>query len=70
MADTEDGMSISVNNPGCYTNVCMDLTLQSITIGAVVQSEHINDIEGDYFKFLLTNLKLQSKIFLKELAQV
>lgn len=46
MAEFEDGMSISVNNPGCYTNVCMDLTLQSITIGAVVQSEHINDIEG------------------------
>lgn len=46
MAEFEDGVSISVNNPGCYSNVCMDLTLQSITIGAVVQSEHINDIEG------------------------
>ncbi|XP_065339696.1 DNA polymerase epsilon catalytic subunit 1 [Cloeon dipterum] len=46
MASNEDVMSITVNNPGCYTTVCMDLSLQSITIGAVVQSEHINDIEG------------------------
>jgi Domain of unknown function (DUF1744) len=57
MAEFEDGVSINVNNPGCYTNVCIDLTLQSITIGAVVQSEHINDIEGKILvKFLSTLL--------------
>ncbi|KAF2466844.1 DNA polymeras-like protein epsilon [Lindgomyces ingoldianus] len=36
----------SVNNPGTYSSVCIDLTLRNLAINTVLSSSLINDLEG------------------------
>lgn len=36
-----------MNVPGWYTNVCIELDVDSLPITAILQSQHINDIEGN-----------------------
>lgn len=46
MADTEDGRSIEINNPGAYPTCCVQLSLDGLAVSTVLQSQHINDHEG------------------------
>lgn len=36
----------SVNNPGAYTSVCVDIQLQNLTINTILTSSIINDLEN------------------------
>ncbi|KAF2266189.1 DNA polymeras-like protein epsilon [Lojkania enalia] len=36
----------SINNPGTYSSVCIDLTLRNLAINTVLSSSLINDLEG------------------------
>jgi DNA polymerase epsilon subunit 1 len=35
-----------LNEPGYYTNVCVEFSLDQLAVNAVLQSNHINDAEG------------------------
>ena len=43
----------SINNPGAYTSVCVDVQLQNLTINTILTSSIINDLEntGDAITF-------------------
>ena len=42
----------SINNPGTYSSVCIDLNLRHLTINTILSSSLINDLEGaDSFSF-------------------
>ncbi|KAG9780780.1 DUF1744-domain-containing protein, partial [Aureobasidium melanogenum] len=36
----------SINNPGAYTTVCVDVAVQNLTINTILTSSIINDLEG------------------------
>ncbi|EXJ93729.1 DNA polymerase epsilon catalytic subunit A [Capronia coronata CBS 617.96] len=36
----------AINNPGAYTSVCVDVTVQNLTINTILTSSIINDLEG------------------------
>ena len=36
----------SINNPGAYTSVCVDITVQNLAINTILTSSIINDLEG------------------------
>ena len=36
-----------MNNPGCYTSVCVDLEIDSLAVNTLLQSHHIHDVDGD-----------------------
>uniref|UniRef100_A0A8C0HBU2 DNA polymerase epsilon catalytic subunit n=1 Tax=Chelonoidis abingdonii TaxID=106734 RepID=A0A8C0HBU2_CHEAB len=42
----DDRASVEINNPGCYSTVCLELDIQSLAVNTVLQSHHINDMEG------------------------
>uniref|UniRef100_K7GCA2 DNA polymerase epsilon catalytic subunit n=1 Tax=Pelodiscus sinensis TaxID=13735 RepID=K7GCA2_PELSI len=42
----DDRASVEINNPGCYSTVCVELDLQSLAVNTILQSHHINDMEG------------------------
>lgn len=38
--------SIVVNNAGCYTTYCVELEIDGLAVTTILQSHHIQDIEG------------------------
>ncbi|KAJ8673754.1 hypothetical protein QAD02_005016 [Eretmocerus hayati] len=46
LADFEESTGCTKNTPGAYANVCFDLDLISLSVTALVQANHINDIDG------------------------
>ncbi|XP_075685545.1 DNA polymerase epsilon catalytic subunit A [Rhinoderma darwinii] len=42
----DERASVEINNPGCYNTVCVELDLQSLAVNSILQSHHINDLEG------------------------
>ncbi|KAF4531720.1 hypothetical protein B566_EDAN008933 [Ephemera danica] len=46
VSDAEQGCSVTVNNPGCYSNVCVELLVDALAVDALIQSERINNVEG------------------------
>ncbi|PKK17899.1 hypothetical protein A306_00000059 [Columba livia] len=42
----DERASVEINNPGCYSTVCLELDIQSLAVNTVLQSHHINDMEG------------------------
>ncbi|XP_059569609.1 DNA polymerase epsilon catalytic subunit A isoform X2 [Alligator mississippiensis] len=42
----DDRASVEINNPGCYSTVCLELDIQSLAVNTILQSHHINDMEG------------------------
>ncbi|XP_064102350.1 DNA polymerase epsilon catalytic subunit A-like [Macrobrachium nipponense] len=47
VAELEDTVSAaSVNNPGCYSSVCVELDLDALAVTTLLQSHHINEMEG------------------------
>jgi len=43
------------NNPGCYSSVCIELNIDGLAVNTLLQSHHVNDIEGN-IKLLLIDI--------------
>lgn len=46
LAEYLEGSSEVANNPGCYSSLCVELDIDSLAINTLLQSHHVNDIEG------------------------
>ena len=46
MTDFEESSGCIINNTGAYSNVCFELDVISLAVTALVQANHINDIDG------------------------
>ncbi|XP_060894086.1 DNA polymerase epsilon catalytic subunit A [Labrus mixtus] len=44
--ENEDRCSVEINAQGCYSTVCVELDLQSLAVNTILQSQHVNDMEG------------------------
>ncbi|XP_048467692.1 DNA polymerase epsilon catalytic subunit A [Rhincodon typus] len=42
----EEKSTVEINNPGCYSTVTVELDIQSLAVNTILQSHHINDMEG------------------------
>ncbi|XP_069475427.1 DNA polymerase epsilon catalytic subunit A isoform X1 [Ambystoma mexicanum] len=42
----DERASVEINNPGCFSTVCIELDIQSLAVNTILQSHHINDMEG------------------------
>ncbi|XP_035661114.1 DNA polymerase epsilon catalytic subunit A-like [Branchiostoma floridae] len=46
VTEFEDVTSVELNNPGCYHTVCVELEISNLAVNTILQSQHINDMEG------------------------
>uniref|UniRef100_A0A8C4T9X8 DNA polymerase epsilon catalytic subunit n=1 Tax=Erpetoichthys calabaricus TaxID=27687 RepID=A0A8C4T9X8_ERPCA len=44
--ESDEKSSVEINSPGCYSTVCVELDLQSLAVNTILQSQHVNDMEG------------------------
>ncbi|KAG7263406.1 hypothetical protein CRUP_007412, partial [Coryphaenoides rupestris] len=44
--ESDDRVSVEINAQGCYSTVCVELDLQSLAVNTILQSQHVNDMEG------------------------
>ncbi|XP_020776588.1 DNA polymerase epsilon catalytic subunit A [Boleophthalmus pectinirostris] len=44
--ESDDRSSVEINAQGCYSTVCIELDLQSLAVNTILQSQHVNDMEG------------------------
>nr|XP_023689121.1 DNA polymerase epsilon catalytic subunit A [Paramormyrops kingsleyae]XP_023689122.1 DNA polymerase epsilon catalytic subunit A [Paramormyrops kingsleyae]XP_023689123.1 DNA polymerase epsilon catalytic subunit A [Paramormyrops kingsleyae] len=44
--ESEERANMEINAHGCYSTVCMELDLQSLAVNTILQSQHVNDMEG------------------------
>ncbi|XP_029296654.1 DNA polymerase epsilon catalytic subunit A [Cottoperca gobio] len=44
--ESDDRGSVEINAQGCYSTVCVELDLQSLAVNTILQSQHVNDMEG------------------------
>ncbi|AWP07054.1 putative DNA polymerase epsilon catalytic subunit A [Scophthalmus maximus] len=44
--ESEDRGSVEINAQGCYSTVCVEMDLQSLAVNTILQSQHVNDMEG------------------------
>uniref|UniRef100_A0A6Q2YZ91 DNA polymerase epsilon catalytic subunit n=1 Tax=Esox lucius TaxID=8010 RepID=A0A6Q2YZ91_ESOLU len=44
--EADDRGSMEINAQGCYSTVCVELDLQSLAVNTILQSQHVNDMEG------------------------
>ncbi|MGH0168304.1 UNVERIFIED_CONTAM: hypothetical protein FKN15_054042 [Acipenser sinensis] len=44
--ENEERSSVELNTQGCYSTVCVELDLQSLAVNTILQSQHVNDMEG------------------------
>uniref|UniRef100_A0A8C5NU58 DNA polymerase epsilon catalytic subunit n=1 Tax=Jaculus jaculus TaxID=51337 RepID=A0A8C5NU58_JACJA len=42
----EDQATVEVNSPSCYSTVCVELDIQNLAVNTILQSHHVNDMEG------------------------
>ncbi|GCB67401.1 hypothetical protein scyTo_0010241, partial [Scyliorhinus torazame] len=42
----DERSTVEINNPGCYSTVSVELDIQSLAVNTILQSHHINDMEG------------------------
>jgi DNA polymerase epsilon subunit 1 len=42
----DSNLSIVVNSPGAYRSVCVEIELDALAVNTLLQSHHVNDIEG------------------------
>ena len=47
MTEAEDAsLSVVVNSPGAYRTVCVEIEVDALAVNTLLQSHHVNDIEG------------------------
>ncbi|CAL1540665.1 unnamed protein product, partial [Lymnaea stagnalis] len=44
--ELEESSVVEINNPGAYSTVCVDVELTSLAVNTIVESGHINELEG------------------------
>ncbi|XP_057689041.1 DNA polymerase epsilon catalytic subunit A-like isoform X1 [Corythoichthys intestinalis] len=44
--ESDERGSVEINAQGCYSTVCVELDLQSLAVNTILQSQHVNDMEG------------------------
>ncbi|XP_027018753.2 DNA polymerase epsilon catalytic subunit A [Tachysurus fulvidraco] len=44
--ESDERGSVEINSPGCFSTVCVELDLQSLAVNTILQSQHVNDMEG------------------------
>ncbi|XP_059166217.1 DNA polymerase epsilon catalytic subunit A-like [Physella acuta] len=44
--ELEESSVVELNNPGAYSTVCVDVELTSLAVNTIVESGHINELEG------------------------
>uniref|UniRef100_A0A3Q3JPX5 DNA polymerase epsilon catalytic subunit n=1 Tax=Monopterus albus TaxID=43700 RepID=A0A3Q3JPX5_MONAL len=44
--ESDDKCSVEINAQGCYSTACVELDLQSLAVNTILQSQHVNDMEG------------------------
>ncbi|XP_031425753.1 DNA polymerase epsilon catalytic subunit A-like [Clupea harengus] len=44
--ESDDRASVEINGQGCYSTVCVELDIQSLAVNTILQSQHVNDMEG------------------------
>ncbi|XP_061624174.1 DNA polymerase epsilon catalytic subunit A isoform X2 [Phyllopteryx taeniolatus] len=44
--ESDERGSVEINAQGCYPTVCVELDLQSLAVNTILQSQHVNDMEG------------------------
>lgn len=42
----EESSNCAVNSPGTFSSVCIELDVESLAVNTLLQSHHVNDIEG------------------------
>ncbi|PNJ05583.1 POLE isoform 5 [Pongo abelii] len=42
----DDQATVEINSSGCYSTVCVELDLQNLAVNTILQSHHVNDMEG------------------------
>jgi Domain of unknown function (DUF1744). len=47
LTECEESTSVVTNNPGCYSSVCIELNIDGLAVNTLLQSHHVNDIEGN-----------------------
>jgi len=55
LTECEESTSVVTNNPGCYSSVCIELNIDGLAVNTLLQSHHVNDIEGN-IKLLLIGI--------------
>ncbi|CAG0912824.1 unnamed protein product [Notodromas monacha] len=46
LMDQEDSSTFEVNNPGCYLTVCVEISIESVPVTALLQAPNLHDMEG------------------------
>ncbi|KAG7318195.1 hypothetical protein KOW79_017950 [Hemibagrus wyckioides] len=44
--ESDERGSMEINSPGCFSTVCVELDIQSLAVNTILQSQHVNDMEG------------------------
>ncbi|TRY87471.1 hypothetical protein DNTS_035299 [Danionella cerebrum] len=44
--ESDERGSMEINSQGCYSTVCVELDIQSLAVNTILQSQHVNDMEG------------------------
>uniref|UniRef100_A0AC11CBA7 DNA polymerase epsilon, catalytic subunit n=1 Tax=Ovis aries TaxID=9940 RepID=A0AC11CBA7_SHEEP len=42
----DDQAAVEINSSGCYSTVCVELDIQNLAVNTILQSHHVNDMEG------------------------
>jgi len=46
VTEFDEGGSPEINQPGCYSTVCVEISIDSLAVNTVLQSHHVHDAEG------------------------
>lgn len=46
MTDMADVHGVKINVPGVYPYVCVEVNIESLAVNTILQSAHVNDVEG------------------------
>ncbi|XP_004276670.1 DNA polymerase epsilon catalytic subunit A isoform X1 [Orcinus orca] len=46
VVEFDDRAPVEVNSSGCYSTVCVELDIQNLAVNTILQSHHVNDMEG------------------------
>uniref|UniRef100_A0AAR2JA37 DNA polymerase epsilon catalytic subunit n=1 Tax=Pygocentrus nattereri TaxID=42514 RepID=A0AAR2JA37_PYGNA len=44
--ESDERGSVEINIQGCFSTVCVELDIQSLAVNTILQSQHVNDMEG------------------------
>ncbi|KAI4894825.1 hypothetical protein NFI96_029846 [Prochilodus magdalenae] len=44
--ESDERGSVEINTQGCFSTVCVELDIQSLAVNTILQSQHVNDMEG------------------------